>query len=102
MPHLCYFEGVVSAMVDADNEKQIYVIVGHVTRGVSGGPMWHWDDIKKRWEICGIASQYQPFTDGMPGFCIFEPINPVIGFLLQDPRWQIDELKDTVVTGLQA
>jgi hypothetical protein len=81
-PQLCYFEGVVSAQVDRPG-KRFYVVDGHVSHGVSGGPVWHWNEEKDRLEVVGLVSSYHttPAGDGIPGFCFFEPINSVVGYL---------------------
>lgn len=84
-PQLCYFEGVVSAFCprpDAPGHAA-YVVDGHAAHGVSGGPMWHWPEDDGRIEIVGIVSSFrgspaQADSPVIPGFCVFEPINPLI------------------------
>jgi hypothetical protein len=76
-PQLCYFEGVVSATVDARG-KCLYVVDGHAAPGVSGGPVWHWSEERSMPEVVGIVSTYASSQERIPGFLMFEPINPVI------------------------
>jgi hypothetical protein len=77
---LCYFEGVVSAMVDND-ERQLYIVDGHTTYGVSGEPVWHRSDETLQPEVVGIVSNYSHTNDNLPGFCSFEPVNPLFYYL---------------------
>ena len=76
-PQLCCFHGVVSAMVNR-LDKRMYVVDGHGAQGVSGGPVWHWCQERDRLEVVGIVTEYRPIPNGLPGFCLFEPVNPVI------------------------
>ncbi|OAI49028.1 hypothetical protein AYO44_01095 [Planctomycetaceae bacterium SCGC AG-212-F19] len=79
-PQLCYFEGVISAMVNRA-DRQIYIVDGHGGEGVSGGPVWHWSAEKDRPEVIGIVSGYQGASvdePWLPGYCVFEPINPLM------------------------
>lgn len=114
-PQLCYFEGVISAMVNHP-DKRIYLVDGHAAKGVSGGPVWWWSEERNRLEVVGIVSEYswpdpklpelpeQPDLPkllellklpGLPGLCFFEPINPVGTFL---EHWQEEEVKDFLYT----
>ncbi len=93
-PQLCYFEGVVSAMVNRD-ERQVYVVDGHAAPGVSGGPVWQWSVERDRLEVVGVVCNYQPLGAGLPGFCFFEPINPLMDYL---DYWQRQEKGDVLVT----
>ena len=79
-PELCYFEGVVSAF-HKQGSRILYLVDGHNSRGVSGGPVFHWRDHDRQPEIVGIVSRYGCGDAELPGFCIFEPINPVIAFV---------------------
>lgn len=80
-PHLCYFEGVISAF-HAEGSRGYYIVDGHNARGVSGGPVWHWsEDRNGGIEIVGIVHGYGLNQSDMPGFCVVEPINPVVGFI---------------------
>lgn len=81
-PQLCYLEGSVSAMVDTDGGS-LYMADGHVTHGVSGGPVWHSSEEDGCPEIVGIVSHYAPSDEKLPGFCVFEPINPLFYYLSQ-------------------
>ncbi|MCH8851583.1 MAG: trypsin-like peptidase domain-containing protein [Planctomycetes bacterium] len=86
-PQLCYFEGVVSAF-HADGSRGRYVVDGHNARGVSGGPVWHWPDSGTGIEIAGIVAAYGLQESDMPGFCVFEPINPVVAFIRSQYKGQ--------------
>lgn len=79
-PLLCYFEGVVSAFHNVGGRGR-YLIDGHNAFGVSGGPVWHWPENGTGIEIAGIVSGYATQESDMPGYCIFEPINPVVSFV---------------------
>ncbi len=79
-PQMCYFEGVISAMVDRPG-KRLYVVDGHNSFGVSGGPVWHWSDKQMRAELVGVVSAYKIDPAGLPGFCVFEPINEIVKYL---------------------
>ncbi|MBI2167082.1 MAG: hypothetical protein HYU34_02420 [Candidatus Omnitrophica bacterium] len=76
-PHLAVFNGIVSTLLNK-KDKHLYLVDGHIARGVSGGPLWHFSDKRKRYEVIGIASGFGNLDDELPGFCIFEPINHVI------------------------
>jgi hypothetical protein len=95
-PHLCYFEGVISVM--AHGQRLIYVVDGHLSPGVSGGPVWHWSSEKSRFEVIGIAVGYG-HTQGspLPGFCVVEPINPIMYYLETD-IWHPDKCGDHLIT----
>ena len=80
-PTLCYFEGTVSAF-HASGSRGLYLVDGHNSRGVSGGPVFHWREDDRRPEIAGIVSAYGCADADLPGLCVFEPINPIIGFLV--------------------
>lgn len=79
-PKLCYFEGVVSAF-HAVGDRGKYIVDGHNARGVSGGPVWHWPENGAGIEIAGIVAAYGLQESDMPGFCVFEPINPVVAYV---------------------
>ena len=83
-PQLCYYEGVISAMVDRAG-KMLYIVDGHNAPGVSGGPVWWWSHENDRLEVAGIVSGYLPVGQDLPGYCIFEPINPLVHYLDGDP-----------------
>ena len=79
-PQLCYFEGVISAAVNRP-ERPVYIVDGHSAHGVSGGPLWRWTD-ENQVEVIGIMSAYRGSKMmGLPGFCVFEPIQPVSYYL---------------------
>jgi hypothetical protein len=86
-PQLCYFEGVVSAF-HAEGSRGRYIVDGHNARGVSGGPVWHWPDSGTGIEVAGIVAAYGLQQSDMPGFCVFEPINPVVAFVKSQYKGQ--------------
>jgi hypothetical protein len=80
----CYFEGVISSVVDriVAEGKLYYLVDGHGGRGVSGGPVWHWNDDQGNYEVLGLCSQYhRPESPGEPGLIVVEAINPVVAYL---------------------
>ena len=79
-PELCYFEGVVSSMISTTSRK-LYIADGHIAYGVSGGPVWRWSEDDACLEVVGIVSKYEAAEDDLPGFCRFEPINPIFYYL---------------------
>jgi hypothetical protein len=95
-PQLCYFEGVISSMVNRQNKK-IYVVDGHATKGVSGGPVWHWSEERNMFEVVGIVCEYRSTDDRLPGFCFFEPINPVVYYL---NHWRSELTDDFLITNV--
>ncbi|MBI3469564.1 MAG: hypothetical protein HY000_41715 [Planctomycetes bacterium] len=98
-PQLCYFEGVISAMVNRLDQR-MYVVDGHAAHGVSGGPVWQWSNERDRLEVLGIVCNYQHFADGLPGFCFFEPINPVLDYL-ECEVWRPEKCGDSLVLNRQ-
>ncbi len=74
---LCYFEGVVSAFYSQLDEP-MYIVDGHSAHGVSGGPMWNWPADHKNIEIFAIVTGYGMADEGLPGFCMSVPLNPLI------------------------
>lgn len=83
VPKPCYFEGVISAVVDrtAESGRLYYLVDGHGGRGVSGGPLWCWDEGHADYQVIGICSQYLPSGDQGPGIIAFESINPLVQYL---------------------
>jgi hypothetical protein len=95
-PQLCYFEGVVSAMIDRE-DRRLYVVDGHGAKGVSGGPVWHWSADRDRLEVVGIVCEYRHSGSNLPGFCLFEPINPIMYYFETEP-WHPDVAGDHLIT----
>jgi hypothetical protein len=87
--HLCLFRGVVCSMIDGPDRPR-YLIDGHITRGVSGGPMWTWSKTREQTEYVGLVSGYGLIDGTMPGFCVMEPINNVLGYM---HNWNAEVLK---------
>lgn len=84
---LCYFEGVVSASY-VEGDHGLCVVDGHNALGVSGGPVWHWPESSMGIEVAGIVAGYGTGERDMPGFCVFEAINPVVTFVKSQYRGQ--------------
>lgn len=83
--HPCYFEGVISTVIHKQN-KLLYLVDGHGGPGVSGGPLWHWNEQESNYEIIGLCAQYLKGgldAEGLtlPGLVVFESINPILGYL---------------------
>jgi len=99
-PHLCYYEGVVSSWVQ--HQGRGYVVVdGHAMPGVSGGPMWFFNDYARTVQVAGVVSLYAGYStpehfrpnfsddranqrrDRMPGFVFVQPIVDLVEHALQ-------------------
>ena len=94
--HPCYFEGVISTTVDNEG-KLFYLVDGHVGKGVSGGPLWCWNDDKSNYEIIGVCSSYiSPEKDKhLPGLVTFESINPLMAYLESSPELEMNIIKES-------
>lgn len=81
-PEVCYYEGVVGAMVNTRDHPPLYLLDGHNTSGVSGGPVWWWSDKRSRAELVAIVVQYLcEKRRPLPGFVCATPIHPLLEFL---------------------
>ena len=69
-----------SATVATDTEPPIYFVDGHISHGVSGGPVWSLEP--KDPLLAGLVSAYWD-DDYMPGLCHIVPLNP-LGRYMQD------------------
>lgn len=89
--HPCYFEGVVSTVVDRD-QRLFFLVDGHGGQGVSGGPLWYWNDETSNYEVIGICSQYLFSGEerALPGLVVFESINPLVAYLQSSSDLVID------------
>jgi hypothetical protein len=79
----CYFEGVISSVV-IEKGRLFYFVDGHGGEGVSGGPLWYWNDEQSNYEVIGICSQYLKAGDtnlAAPGMVVFESVKPLITYL---------------------
>lgn len=81
---LCLFQGTVSAFGRRTDRAghAYYIVDGHAAPGVSGGPVWeaHASDGLR---VAGIVSSlHADASEGtiIPGFCCFEPLNPLVAF----------------------
>ena len=88
----CYFEGVISTTVE-DNGKLFYLVDGHGGKGISGGPLWYWNEEESNYEIIGVCNQYVLADDNyLPGLVSFQSINPLISYLKVDNVMDINEI----------
>ena len=94
-PQLCCFSGIICSMIHGEGRRKRYILDGHVTKGVSGGPVWHWSEERDRLEVVGIISCVPAVTDGRPGYLFVEPINPVMLYL---EDWRAKSPDDFVIT----
>ncbi|MEX1229330.1 MAG: hypothetical protein WEB58_03765 [Planctomycetaceae bacterium] len=81
-PQPCYFEGCVSALI-LRNEFPLYLIDGHNTFGVSGGPIWTIGGRSTKPRVIGVISSYgwNKTNLNMPGFVYGAPVQPLADFL---------------------
>jgi hypothetical protein len=81
-PHPCYFEGVISTVVNREN-KLFYLVDGHGGKGVSGGPLWYWNTTNSNYEVLGVCTSYilPQETETLPGLVKFQAINPLLSYL---------------------
>jgi hypothetical protein len=80
-PVLCYYEGVVSAVIDREGQPPLYLLDGHNTWGVSGGPVWAWSDDRHQVELIGIVVNYWRHLDQkveLPGHVTAVAIHPLM------------------------
>jgi hypothetical protein len=81
-PHICYYEGVIAAMIDRGDHPPLYLLDGHNTAGVSGAPLWTYNDNTSRVELIGIIVSYlSDEQKKLPGFVCATPIHPLIRYL---------------------
>jgi len=81
-PKICYYEGVIAAMIDTKNYPPLYLLDGHNTAGVSGAPLWSYNDDSSRTELIGIVVSYlSDVQKKLPGFACATPIHPLIRYL---------------------
>lgn len=96
-PIPCYFRGVVSSLVLRD-EFQLYLIDGHNTLGMSGGPVWAYSSETKAVQVIAVISAYhgsgasyesQDQLDAqsnppLPGLVVAIPIQSLLRRLLKE------------------
>ncbi len=81
---VCYYEGRISATIN--RAIPLYLADGHVSYGVSGGPVWSADDgAEFAYGLIGLVTSYQGETD-VPGLCVFTPLNPLAAYLRESQR----------------
>lgn len=69
-------------MINKDGYPPLYVIDGHNTFGVSGGPVWGYFDNSGEIELAGVIVRYAAESSGnLPGFVFATPIHPLITYL---------------------
>ncbi len=84
-PQPCYYQGVISSLL-IRNEFQMYLIDGHNTFGISGGPVW-WINAESRVPtVIGIVSSYRfsKQMNAMPGLVAATPIQLLLSLVFQD------------------
>lgn len=93
-PQPCYFEGCVSALVLRD-DYQLYLMDGHNTFGVSGGPVWAMSSANRHARIIGVVSSYTSRADApqLPGLVQVVPIQPLRSFL--ETNWGAKPISET-------
>jgi hypothetical protein len=80
-PSMCYYEGVISAVIDEKGQPPLYLLDGHNSYGVSGGPVWTWSDDLKRAELIGIIVNYTSSPNqqiSLPGHVSAVAIHPIM------------------------
>lgn len=104
--HPCYFEGVISTTVDHEG-KLFYLVDGHGGKGISGGPLWYWNDEEFNYEVIGVCSGYVPGDETeeegeielneegkknkhLQGLVAFEAIHPLIQYLQTSHELEIN------------
>lgn len=86
-PTPCYFEGSMSALI-LRKEGPLYLLDGHNTFGVSGGPVWAESALWKRPRLIGVISSYRHLrASAMPGFAHAVPIQPLWSYLKEE--WNV-------------
>jgi len=69
---LCYYEGVVSSVMKPQSAPPFFVVDGNSSFGVSGGPAIA--EVGGVPKIVGMFTRYHWHQSGMPGLCIFVPV----------------------------
>ena len=81
-PQICYYEGVVAAMINKKGYPPLYLLDGHNTAGVSGSPVWAYSDDSSRVELIAIIGSYlSDAQKKFPGFVCATPIHPLIRYM---------------------
>lgn len=84
-PLLCYYEGVISAILDSAEDPPLYVIDGHNCPGVSGAPFWYWDEEEQDAFVSGVICSYAHGHGAsnphmLPGLVLATPLRPILAF----------------------
>ena len=81
-PQLCYYEGVVAAMIDTKAHPPLYLLDGHNSPGVSGAPIWAYNDERSSVELVAVIVGYLSEAQRIfPGFVCATPIHPLIRYM---------------------
>ncbi len=100
---LVVHSGVVAAMIHGKGKRPRLIMDGHAVRGVSGGPVWFYNDDRQRAEVAGIivgpGFDRKRLKDyDLPGYIEAEPIGPTMYFLDEhrqnDGDWIITDCWD--------
>ena len=84
-PQPCYYRGVVSSLLIRE-EFQMYLLDGHNTFGISGGPVWSIDAETNLPKLIGIISgyRYNNQVQAMPGLVFATPIQILLSSVFSD------------------
>lgn len=97
-PQMSYFEGTVSSFIVRNDGHWLYLIDGHNTLGVSGGPVWAMD-ANGAARVVAVISSYRAFPKQeshdfeLPGFVHAVPVQPLVQFLKK--HWRLNQSADT-------
>ncbi len=83
-PQLCFYEGVIAATVNIPGKPPLFLLDGHIERGVSGGPVWAQSSGKIGYVLLGVAVNYSALEGGLPGLCAATPLNNMMKHLAED------------------
>lgn len=92
-PQPCYYHGVVSSLLIRD-DFQLYLLDGHNTFGISGGPVWAVNAETKQPKLIAVIGGYQ-FSGqdkAMPGLVFATPIQVLLTAIFPDYVLKSSEL----------
>lgn len=102
-PQLVVHGGVVGVMIHGKGKRPGLIMDGHSVMGVSGGPVWYYNDDRQRAEVAAIivGVAFNPSDlelHELPGYIEAEPIGPTMTFLEEhrqdDGDWIITDCRD--------
>jgi hypothetical protein len=77
---VCFFQGHIAACVNTPGKPPSYLISGYNSPGLSGGPVWMWDDVERTAQIIGIINSYSRAGELFPGLVHASCLNPLMGY----------------------